>query len=74
MERGTWSSSLLGQREISTGANDSRVRVEWRHFGRPELTTFRRIHDEHTDQMRSYGMYVYRPGGQEILLDALRRR
>jgi hypothetical protein len=29
-------------------------------------------HVEYTNQMRSYGMYVYGPRGQEILFDALR--
>ena len=31
-------------------------------------------HAEHTNKMRSHGMYVYGPRGQEILLDALRGR
>jgi len=36
------------------------------------LRRLRRLYAEHTDEMRSYGMYVYCSRGTEVLLDPLR--
>ncbi len=50
--------------------------VDFCRFGplRVRGAELRRNHVEYPCKVRSYGLYVHGPGGQEVLLDALRGR